>query len=65
MPNWKLIPYIILLPLVLSAQGVGFFNIGSAIGKNTSSGSGRVGLMKYTIRYFRFFFTLRYFSYIY
>ena len=63
MPNWKLIPYIILLPLVLSAQGVGFFNIGSAIGKNTSSGSGRVGLMNDQV--FSVFFTLRYFSYIY
>ena len=37
-----------------SAQRVGFFNIGSGIGKNMGSGlgSGRVGVSKYTNEYF-------------
>ena len=40
-----------------SAQGVGFFNIGSGrvLEKipGSGSGSGRVGVLKYTIGYFR------------
>ena len=46
----------------ISAQRVGFFNIGSGrvLDKipGSGSGSGRVGVSKYTIRYFRVSFLL-------
>ena len=41
--------------MITSAQRVGFFNIGSGrvLDKIPGSGSGRVGVSKYTIGYFR------------
>ena len=46
--------------IISSAKRVGFFNIGSGIGKNMGSrlGSGRVGVSKYTNGYFRVSFLL-------
>ena len=48
--------------LITSAQRVGFFNIGSGRVSEkipgSGSGSGRVGVLKYTIGYFRVSFLL-------
>ena len=54
--------YWLLVDIVTSAQWVGFFNIGSGRVLEklpvSGSGSGRVGVLKYTVGYFRVSFLL-------